>query len=227
MEIVNCKIVFNVTEVAKIIGVPVEEWKGNCHGISSLLLEHKLVVGKLRYGHWIGPVREKTLFSKYPRGIVRHGWVELENGTIVDPRRYIFEGVEPYIYVGKNDHYDAGGNRFRQSLMKPAPKYSKDERQVTLKIRRIVARKILEDMLDTTSHFGVIYATIKQVFWLANLPLDTFSGFAKPIYEAIMEVGYGAFIPIDNKTMVMEEPQILLIKSIDNVKQRKGVSNRK
>ena len=195
---------FNIEEVAKIIDVPVEKWRGQCHGIASLLLKHGLIIGKLRYGHWIGPVSSKSMFGNYPNGLVRHGWIELGDGSIVDPTRFEFEQKEPYIYVGKNDYYDAGGNIFRMKEMVPAPEYNDSVKQVVLSLNSESAMNLIEEILNMKGNIGKISITMKQAFWIANLPLKIFEGLAKPIYKALIEAELGAFIPYDNREMVME-----------------------
>lgn len=195
-----------IKKVEKTIGISVEKWRGNCHGIASLLLQHGLVIGKLRYGHWVGPVSKDSMFGKYPNGLVRHGWIELLDGTIVDPTRFEFEQKEPYIYVGKNDHYDAGGNRIKMARLTPPPEYNPTENQVTLSMCSS-AMELVEELfkMKGSTEPRELTVTVMQVFWLANLPLQLFEGLAKPIYEAIIEAGHGAFIPIDNKDMIMGE----------------------
>lgn len=195
---------FNIEEVAKIIDVPIEKWGGRCHEIARLMLDKKLVVGKLRYGHWLGLVSEKSMFGKYPNGLVRHGWIELDDGNIVDPTRFEFEQKEPYIYVGKNDYYDAGGNIWRMKMMVPAPEFSEEEKHVILSVNSDATMNLLEEMLKVNGSLGKIIITVKQAFWLANLPLQAFEGLAKPIYEALIEAKLGAFIPYDNSKIVME-----------------------
>ena len=37
-----------------------------------------------------------------------HTWIEKLDGTVVDPTRWVFEGVWPYIYEGPRDWYDKG-----------------------------------------------------------------------------------------------------------------------
>ena len=193
-----------VREAEAAIGIPVEEWAGNCHGISELLLTHGVVKGKLRYGHWTGPVSSDTDFSKYPKGLVRHGWIELPDKRIVDPTRYVFESVEPYIYVGENDYYDAGGNVFRKENMRPVPQFSESEKQVILASEDLAEQFIFES-LGRVAENGSVPVTIKQAFWLANLPLDILGVAARQIYQALILAEQGALIPFDNQQLVFEE----------------------
>jgi len=198
----------DIGKIAKVIGIPIEKWRGNCHGVASLLLQHGLVIGKLRYGHWTGPVSEKSIFGKYPRGLVRHGWIELKDGTIVDPTRFEFEHKQPYIYVGNNDYYDAGGNKIKLVNLKPAPEYNPSEKQVIISITYPSAMELVKELLKmkmkTKAKSEKLTITLMQAFWIANLPLQLFEGLAKPIYQALIDAELGAFIPIDNKNIVME-----------------------
>jgi hypothetical protein len=63
-------------DVAKLIGVPVEQWPGRCHEIAGLCLAAGVTEGTLRYGLWRGPVSKQSPFAG--RGITHHGWVEVE-----------------------------------------------------------------------------------------------------------------------------------------------------
>ncbi len=45
---------------------------------------------------------------------------------------------------------------------------------------------------------------LSDCFWLGNLPLDSLNGYAKQIYEVLVELGNKAVIPIDNYNMVQE-----------------------
>jgi hypothetical protein len=99
-------------EAAKAIEVPVREWPGNCWYICEWLLETDLLpdgsthkrgryTGALIYGKY----RAEILAWSDDIGSRRHSWIETPDGTVVDPTRYVFEGVEPYIYKGARDNY--------------------------------------------------------------------------------------------------------------------------
>jgi hypothetical protein len=195
-----------IKQAEETIKIPASSWKGNCHGIANKLLESGLVCGKLRYGSWLGPVEKGSMFVNRPRGYIHHGWIEQINGDIIDPTRFEFEQKEPYIYVGKNDFYDAGSNTYLLNNMRPAPKYSKDARQETLHIEDEEAFMFVADMLGSpTDENDNITITINQAFWLANLPLQILGKLAKPVYLALIECGQRALIPMDNRDMVLEE----------------------
>ncbi|TAL42437.1 MAG: hypothetical protein EPN91_08640 [Salinibacterium sp.] len=94
--------VFSVTaqEAAKRIQWPLSTWPGNCFGVASKLVKDKVIKGTAVYGHWLGPVA-RTCKMFYGKPIINHGWILQKDGTVVDPTRYVFEGVQPYIWEGK------------------------------------------------------------------------------------------------------------------------------
>ena len=179
-------------KIAKVIGIPLNKWHGKCDEVSHAITKTGIVRGKNRYGHYLGPVVETHKMHGYPA--VRHGWIELPDGTIVDPTRFQFEGKTPYIYVGKNDYYDVGGNIFRESYRGPPPEREKEEEGYTFpKVSEV------ENLLGKSDTY-----TEKQLFYLANLNPARFAENAKAVYSALDKIGFRAFIPIDNWRMIME-----------------------
>jgi hypothetical protein len=86
--------------VLTIKSVP-ENWKGNCFAVATLIAESGLIQNATAvYGHWLG--KAGSYFShKGLAGFIQHGWVLLEDGRILDPTRWVFEDVEPYIFIGR------------------------------------------------------------------------------------------------------------------------------
>jgi len=197
----------DIETVEATIGIPVEDWVGSCHGISNKLLEHNIVKGKLRYGHWKGPVSPYSIFATRPVGLIRHGWVELPDERIVDPTRFGFENAHPYIYVGENDYYDAGGNIYRKQTMRPAPEYDRSKMQIIL-VPKALAEQFIAESLKRFTSDGAVSITINQAFWLANLPLDVLGVAAREVYQALMLADHGGLIPYDNKHLVFEEEKM-------------------
>jgi hypothetical protein len=234
-------------EVAKIIGIPVERWPGQCYGIASAMLKHELIddeTAELRYGHWLGPVSEKCPVARFREShaagtpFQRHGWIEIpvdpytracatcahmedehessflapcahctcpsfepEEARIVDPTRWVFEGVEPYVYEGPNDYYDMGGNRYREANERPCPPYRSSADRVCLDIwkhDRDAHRFVLDELLGSAP--GI---TQEMAFWLANLSLSRLGSHAHAIYSGLRDVGLKARVPIDNWRAVM------------------------
>jgi hypothetical protein len=187
-------------KIAKQIGLPTKEWIGNCHYVANQLLKHGIIKGELRYGHWHGEISDQSRFGG--RRFTHHGWIELSDGNICDPTRWVFEHAKPYIYVGPNNgEYDFGGNKLRKMLMRPCPPFdssvSKDKIYDYSHLSE--GAKSIVSML--TLSVGLI--SINQLFWLANCPLDFFDEWAKEIYQWIIDIKFGSFIPFDNRQFVM------------------------
>jgi hypothetical protein len=185
----------DIEAVATEIGVPVSEWPGNCYAIASLMVD-KGYGGALRYGHWLGPVSEGSMF--YGRVIVRHGWIEAGD-IVIDPTRWVFENNPPYIWCDHDiyGYYDAAGDSLRQALERPAPLFDPTAKRVKLDIEGEVADFVYSAIRGET-------VTIDHVYWLANLSLKTLGDFAVPVYLALKHAGYRAAIPIDNYRLILE-----------------------
>jgi hypothetical protein len=185
----------DVSRAAKAIGIPIEEWPGNCHTIAVAFLESGVVWGKPVHGHWVGPVNPHcTLFyRRYKKlGFVSHSWLVKPNGSVVDPTRWVFENTKPYIFEGKSSwYYDEGGNGFRSQLLRPCPKYS-EGKPTNFKISDAKVRKHLELLVPSPRW------TIEQVFWLSNLSYDTHGTLVWQVYKAIEKNGHRSYVPIDN-----------------------------
>ena len=70
-----------------------------------LLFGSKIVTGKLQDGHYIGEIHPDSIFlGKGPldKGL-RHCWIELDDGRVVDPTIWTITCEEPYIYIGENN----------------------------------------------------------------------------------------------------------------------------
>jgi hypothetical protein len=192
-----------VSDIAKKIDVPVKHWIGNCYGIAMAIIARKVVKGKARYGHYVGPIHPNSHFANVRHlGWCRHGWIELPNKQICDPTRWVFENTDPYIYIGENDFYDVGGNKFRQDNLRLPPAFdSKSKRQVTLKVSSSTDN-LVRNLLNDDRVNGAY--SQDQLFWLANCPPQMFKSSAKEIYQALKEEGCIALIPFDNWTLIME-----------------------
>lgn len=192
--------------VAQAINTPVEDWKGNCYGIACAMVRRRLVPGGVAvYGHWIGPVSKKSMFSaKADMGFCQHGWVLAKDGSIVDPTRWVFEHVDPYIYQGPNDHYDEGGNRLRVAMMGPPPDFDGSQKLVHLKLPREArnALHILFALDPRREPIAEVVLSYNQLFWLANVPPAALGDQAVDVFMEIKRRGKEALIPIDNMRMV-------------------------
>lgn len=185
------------------ISVSATLWPGRCYEIASMVVESGLVSGKAVYGHWLGPIAPGTHFR--PRGsntrpFTQHGWIR-SGDQIIDPTRWVFEGVKPYLFAGKSRthrEYDEGGNALRSALSRPPPPFDTSEKLYRLDLPADAARHI-NDLLG--DELGVCQ---KRLAWIANLPVQWLDQYAKEIFRAIIDAGEQAYIPFDNRLMVME-----------------------
>jgi hypothetical protein len=204
-----------VAAVEAAIGIPAPEWAGRCHEIARAMLAAKLVAGVDRYGHYYGVVAPAHPYAGMP--VHQHGWIETPGGLVVDPTRWAFELVEPYIYCGPGDEYDPGGQRWAASLISPYPAGPHDEAaespdltpEQRARVRAIVqldVRGTARDRLAKLTGGQTADFTIEQVFWLANLPVSWWGRDAPAIYEALAAAGHKATIPVDYWSMAMDQP---------------------
>ena len=110
-----------VSELETTIGIPAKEWAGRCTEVADKLQKSGLELAKettAHYGHWTGPIHSKSRFANRP--VTHHGWLQ-KGETVIDPTRWVFENNEPYIYVGKNDHYDDGGQELNMKRVGKCP----------------------------------------------------------------------------------------------------------
>jgi hypothetical protein len=194
---------YDPKKVAEKIGFPLDKWPGNCYGVASACVKKGVVKGKPRYGHFVGVVAKGSMFySKSHIGFARHGWVELPNGQIFDPTRYVFENVEPYIYIGDNNEtYDIGGSLFRKATMSPPPVYDASREQITLELSNNNLQCI-KDLLGDEREGNTF--DLHQVFWIGNQHPDSFFD-AKEVYLEFEKKGHSAIIPIDYQNFVLDD----------------------
>jgi hypothetical protein len=195
---------------ADVIQIPLSQWPCNCFMIATAFIRTGLVKGKACYGGWLGPIAAGSPFEG--RGYTHHGWVEQrgvsDDKLIVDPTRWVFENVSPYVYVGPNDHYDKGGNRFREAMndhfgnmTAPAP-----DGRVNARFNEIltpISRGAIYLLLGRPEHTGPVCAN--ELFWLGNLnPERLGSNMARTLYGLLDKAGLVGVVPIDNWHDVME-----------------------
>ncbi len=191
-----------LVEAELIAGSPATSWMGRCAQISSLLAD--AYRGEAVYGHWTGPVADASPFAYASRtGFAQHGWIEMPDGSVVDPTRFAFEMVAPYIYIGESDHYDRGGNVFRMAQLGEPPEAKPDGHgPVTLEVSPEAADLIFA----ITGWRDLTALSLTQVRWLAHISPTVYGlDLAREVFEAIDATVGRVWVPIDNWRWVMGE----------------------
>lgn len=206
-------------------------WIGNCYAVSCAIIQHRLIEGEAVFGHYHGPIdRNSVLWTR--SSFAQHGWIICPDGTIVDPTRWVFEAVEPYIFVADEnkqlkpsprdpkgflgDEYDIAGSAIRRAMRPPLPEF--DAESLTridkpFEIKDPEAAAFVREALGNPEFW-----THEQLHWLANAPLDGPDGlepFAKPIFEAYIDAGLSAYIPMDHQRIVLGEGKYSYVKDRD------------
>jgi hypothetical protein len=97
-----------LAECEKVLGEKAEKWVARCYEISCRIVAAGLVDGVAVYGHWTGDVASGSYFATRSARLpfVNHGWILLKDGRVLDPTRWVFENVAPYLYIGEEpDHW--------------------------------------------------------------------------------------------------------------------------
>lgn len=200
----------NVKDVEKAIGIPAKQWVSRCHEIACAVVESGLVKGRAVYGMYLGPVDEDSYFN-HKAPCQRHGWVKLSKGRVLDPTRWVFENLPPYIYVGPGKDYDEGANRLRAALRQPCPEpgtpgFDTGQPDQKLWVSEACAAHLKalannqgeREQLCITLPFSVLH-------WLCNEAVVNLEPHAREFFVAVANKGSKAMIPIDNWLRVMEE----------------------
>ena len=189
---------FDVDAVVEAIVVPTKRWPGNCYAIACACVRKHMIVGRPVYGHWLGPVVETAAAydTHQSAGFVPHGWVDCPFDMVYDPTRWVFEGVAPYIYLGKNDYYDIGGQALRMAMERDCPGHNPHGKKIRLPLKATECA-LIEALV------GNWPLTIEQLFWLGNLALPRLGSLTEPLYKAMVNAGHRAIIPIDNLMLVL------------------------
>jgi len=193
----------DINKVAEKIGVPIDNWPGNCFYIATLCVKKGVVKGKARYGHFLGKIHQKSIFSKNQGlGFCRHGWVVLENGEIFDPTRWVFECAKPYIYIGKDNEYDIGGSKIKKSLIGAPPKFDPTAKIFTLDLS-ITALNVVKGILQDDRLENQF--SLNQMFWLGNVHPQEFDSVAEEFYIYLKKINLSAFVPADYWDLVFDK----------------------
>lgn len=219
-----------VAEAEKAIGIPVDQWSGNCYAIACAILRARLVKGRPAYGHWTGPVHPQSPFRRGGNvPFQRHGWIVLEErgphaqrpGAVMDPTRWVFEHVAPYIYVGApaedtdcvdcgytEDEHDDDDTPTCGIFVRPDWPYDEGGDRFRMSVQRPLPQRKDGDKVQRLDlprklkqRLGLPQRlTVEQMAWLANLPYSVMGRDAWAICQALAAAGHKAYIPIDTWT---------------------------
>lgn len=219
MECLDCKepdFELSVEVAATAISTPVDKWPSNCFAISQAIKEAGLVPGgELRYGAYLGPVHEKSVFAGKP--VVRHGWIEVPDagrdysGYVVDPTRWVFTNTRPEIAViGANsrefEQYDIGSEVATGRGAIPAPRDADLIGRVgdRARVTQVTWPRCSHEFLKR--HFGRTKSLLTgQIHWLAQRSPKQLGSITKPVYETLIKAGFKARIPIDYRHVVFKD----------------------
>lgn len=194
--------VTDIKKIAKKINWPVSGWPANCYAVAVAIHQAKLVPpgSTCRYGVWWGPILSKKHFRN--QTFAHHGWIELPDGRIYDPTRFVFEDAKPYVWVGENDegHYDIAGQRLNQTFYQEFPARKEPGILLTPKQRADLAL-FMPSVKDEDPDFG-------QMMWLAHMPVEQMGNKAERILRIFEELKLSALVPLDVRRYVLENDSL-------------------
>lgn len=188
-----------IKKLEQVSGMKTDQWHGQCTVFSALACS--LVGGHDIYGDYCGPVDSEGYWKNRLGLPIHHGWVLLDDGRILDPTRWSFENIAPYIYLDFNDRdYDEGGNVKRAMFRRPCP----GPGGVLADFKPSTADMLFEHLTKTPYE----KMTREQAFWVANLGYDELDFAVGGIYETLLDNDMEAAIPIDNLRRARREGRL-------------------
>lgn len=219
--------------IEKAIRCKSRNWHGNCYAIACKIVESGLVKGRPVYGHWFGKVAKTGYWAdRRNQPFQRHGWVELDDGRILDPTRWSFEDEEPYVYIAEltspflcncghvTEEHEHGF--FRKcsececlDFETESCEYDEGGNRLRMMTKNPPPQfhksdKVVHLEMRTEARLfmmGILgqpqEITVPMVFWLGNLSLQDLGPFAKDIYKSLVNAGWSSVIPIDNRMKVL------------------------
>ena len=188
--------------VADAIQIPLASWTGQCFAVASQMIKVYHLEGVAVFGMFVGKIAKKSHFSDRQHGFTQHGWIRMKSGALIDPTRWAFEAVTPYIFVTtepEHPDYDEGANtvlELRQKFRQSSGLVQKGNDLAVHPALSTIVGKLLGDSPRT----GI---STSEVFAVANTPLNQLGPFAKEVYTWLVQSGYSAAIPIDNRNRVL------------------------
>lgn len=193
----------SIIPLAKCLKLQPRDWINRCHEISSLAIKKGCIAGSVIYGNYYGPVgldcpKEEWIIRKKQGYPIRHGWIRQPDNVIVDPTRWVFEGVNPYVALilssdKEHKEYDPGAQLLRARTAGPLPTRGSDKLEHNLELDKALitwSKVMLQDKQ------GPPY-TVLQIMWLANLTPTVLGVVAPSFYRALADADYKTAIPVD------------------------------
>ncbi|MCE6959291.1 hypothetical protein LAZ40_09520 [Cereibacter sphaeroides] len=206
--------------VAAGIGLPLDRWPGNCHGVAEAILHRMPIEGmRLVRGHYDGFIGRKSV---YRGGVQQHSWLELADGRILDPTRWAMETPgRPAIYLGVSDHYDEAGLELR-ARMRPGTMMSaflagtsgNGPAEAILRRLEKADPDRLDDLLRASglaSRAGapLTAATAEAINHRLFTPIEQLAD-PRRFHEAARDLGLGALVPLDISRRVLQ-PELVSV----------------
>ncbi len=192
----------DVETAADAISYPLSKWTGQCFAVASQLVEVHQLKGEAVYGMFVGKIAKNSHFGQRQRGFTQHGWIRMKSGVLIDPTRWAFEAVTPYIFVTTDTahpDYDEGANttlEISQKIRKASGLVKKGNDLAVPKDIQATVGKLLDD----GPRAGV---STSELFAVANTPLKQLGPQAKVIYQWLIDAGHSALIPYDNRKRIL------------------------
>ena len=199
-----------IDQIAETIGIPVEGWAGNCYGVATAIVRaFDWRTAAPVYGNYWGPVDSRSEFAGKP--YIHHGWILTMDGTIVDPTRWVFEAVDPYIAVIARSkrkqaaQYDEGSERLAQAKLRQPPQFDPSARLISLDSFRVQPELLSYIHARLKLRPGSTELNPHHLFWLANVPYSFHGTMVYHLYVLLESLGVLAYVPIDYRIRARRE----------------------
>lgn len=188
----NC---IEATEVARRIGVSLDQWPGNCMAIATACVKHGVVKGRVVYGMWHGPIDRRSRFAG--RSFTHHAWVAVDAKTVFDPTRWCFDRpAAPYIWQGvPGEEYDEGGGRLTMAYRSPLPP-SPMGRKLCMALPPELAAYVERETQSPCSAMPM-----SRLGWLLKVPPQMLPE-PGALYAEVKRLKMEALVPIDYRRAV-------------------------
>ena len=210
----------SMDDIAARLDVPLSDWPGKCFELADGLVRAFDWKGATAvYGHYLGSVSPAcSMFHGKP--LIRHGWIVTAQGCIVDPTRWVFESVAPYLKVlepwddemGEIEHYDEGGEVFNGHLLGEPPSFQAGAVVIDVPDTGELAflpAFLFQRLGAGPGELGLRRkASLEELRWIAKIPYTRIREASGPLYRWLETEGLGAAIPVDYRLRAVREGQL-------------------